>query len=130
MCGPVADLADYTTVQREQKYGRNSRIDLLLTDPLRTTTYVEVKNVHFHARRSLAEFPDTVTARGAKHLEELGDMVDAGFRAIMLYVIQRKTASVFGFAAISTASTPPPLSAHENAASRPTRSNACVRRAK
>ncbi len=43
----VSDLGDYTTARREQNYGRNSRIDLLLTDPLRTTTYVEVKNVHF-----------------------------------------------------------------------------------
>jgi sugar fermentation stimulation protein A len=85
----VSDLGDYTTVRREQNYGRNSRIDLLLTDPLRTTTYVEVKNVHFTRQPGLAEFPDTVTARGAKHLEELGDMAEAGYRAVMLFVIQR-----------------------------------------
>jgi sugar fermentation stimulation protein A len=87
--GRVSDLGDYSTVRREQNYGRNSRIDLLLTDPSRATTYVEVKNVHFMRRPGLAEFPDTSTARGAKHLEELGDMADAGFRAIMLFVIQR-----------------------------------------
>ncbi|TIX89311.1 DNA/RNA nuclease SfsA [Rhizobium sp. P44RR-XXIV] len=87
--GQVSDLGDYTTVKREQNYGRNSRIDLLLTDPLKTTTYVEVKNVHFMRQPRLAEFPDTATARGAKHLEELGDMVQAGFRAVMLFVIQR-----------------------------------------
>ncbi|MFS8110931.1 DNA/RNA nuclease SfsA [Rhizobium jaguaris] len=85
----VSDLGDYTSMRREQNYGRNSRIDLLLTDPLRTTTYVEVKNVHFMRQPGLAEFPDTVTARGAKHLEELGDMAEAGYRAVMLYVIQR-----------------------------------------
>ncbi|SCB26303.1 DNA/RNA nuclease SfsA [Rhizobium lusitanum] len=87
--GQIADLGDYTTVRREQNYGRNSRIDLLLTDPLRTTTYVEVKNVHFMRQPGLAEFPDTATARGAKHLEELGDMAQAGYRAVMLFVIQR-----------------------------------------
>ncbi|MBB5572405.1 MULTISPECIES: DNA/RNA nuclease SfsA [Rhizobium] len=85
----ISDLGDYTTLRREQNYGRNSRIDLLLTDPLRTTTYVEVKNVHFMRQPGLAEFPDTVTARGAKHLEELGDMAEAGYRAVMLFVIQR-----------------------------------------
>lgn len=93
--GQVADLGDYTTVRREQKYGRNSRIDLLLTDPLRPTTYVEVKNVHFMRTPALAEFPDTVTARGAKHLEELGDMAEAGHRAVMLYVIQRRDCDRF-----------------------------------
>jgi sugar fermentation stimulation protein A len=87
--GQVADLGEYAIVRREQKYGRNSRIDLLLTDPLKPTTYVEVKNVHFMRSPGLAEFPDTVTARGAKHLEELGDMAEAGHRAVMLYVIQR-----------------------------------------
>jgi len=87
--GQIADLGDYTTVRREQNYGRNSRIDLLLTDPLRTATYVEVKNVHFMRQPGLAEFPDTATARGAKHLEELGDMAQAGYRAVMLFVIQR-----------------------------------------
>ena len=85
----ISELGDYTNVRREQNYGRNSRIDLLLTDPLRTTTYVEVKNVHFMRQPGLAEFPDTVTARGAKHLEELGDMAEAGYRAVMLFVIQR-----------------------------------------
>jgi len=93
--GLVSDLGDYETVRREQRYGRNSRIDLLLTGPGRRTAYVEVKNVHFSREMKLAEFPDTVTARGAKHLEELGDMAEAGHRAIMLYVIQRSDCDRF-----------------------------------
>jgi sugar fermentation stimulation protein A len=91
----ISDFGDYATVRREQNYGRNSRIDLLLTDPLRKTTYVEVKNVHFMRQPGLAEFPDTVTARGAKHLEELGDMAEAGYRAVMLFVIQRQDCQRF-----------------------------------
>ncbi len=87
--GKLSFLAGYTTLQREQKYGRNSRIDLLLTAENRPPAYVEVKNVHFVREPGLAEFPDTKTARGAKHLEELGDMAETGARAIMLYVIQR-----------------------------------------
>ncbi|MEZ2130610.1 MULTISPECIES: DNA/RNA nuclease SfsA [unclassified Sinorhizobium] len=93
--GHVADLAHYATVRREQRYGRNSRIDLLLEDPLKKTAYVEVKNVHFMRQAGLAEFPDTVTARGAKHLEELGDMAEAGHRAIMLFVVQRSDCRYF-----------------------------------
>lgn len=87
--GQVADLHLYSTVQREQKYGRNSRIDLLLSDPRRGRAYVEVKNVHFSRSKQLAEFPDSPTLRGAKHLEELGDMVEAGHRGIMIYLVQR-----------------------------------------
>jgi sugar fermentation stimulation protein A len=51
--------------------------------------YVEIKNVHLLRQPGLAEFPDSVTTRGAKHLGELADMVAAGHRAVMLYVIQR-----------------------------------------
>jgi len=51
--------------------------------------YVEVKNVHFTRQAGLAEFPDSITARGAKHLQELSDMVGAGARSVMLYLVQR-----------------------------------------
>jgi len=89
MAGLVGDLDTYPTIRREQKYGTNSRIDLLLEDTARGRAYVEVKNVHLMRERGLAEFPDTKTARGAKHLRELGDMVEAGHRAVMVFVIQR-----------------------------------------
>lgn len=93
--GLLPSLAGYSEVRREQKYGRNSRIDLLLTAPQRAAAYVEVKNVHFMRRSGLAEFPDTVTSRGAKHLAELVDMVEAGHRGVMLYVIQRNDCDRF-----------------------------------
>ena len=87
--GLVPAIGGYGTIRREQRYGINSRIDFLLTEPGRPHIYVEVKNVHFVRDAGLAEFPDTVTMRGAKHLEELGDMAEAGHRAVMLYVVQR-----------------------------------------
>lgn len=87
--GLIPSLASYSTIEREKKYGRNSRIDLLLTGEGLPAAYVEIKNVHFSRTPGLAEFPDTATARGTKHLEELGDMVDLGHRAVMLYLVQR-----------------------------------------
>ncbi|WP_313665784.1 DNA/RNA nuclease SfsA [Shinella sp.] len=93
--GLVSDLATYPLIEREKKYGRNSRIDILLSGDTRPPAYVEVKNVHFRRAAGLAEFPDTVTTRGAKHLEELGDMAEAGFRAIMLYLVQREDCDRF-----------------------------------
>jgi sugar fermentation stimulation protein A len=86
--GLVPPLAGYSRLRREVNYGRASRIDILLEDDSRPACYVEVKNVHLMRRPGLAEFPDCVTARGAKHLRELGDMAEDGYRAVMLFVIQ------------------------------------------
>lgn len=93
--GLVADLAGYPVLRREQRYGNRSRIDLLLEDPPRPPAYVEVKNVHLMRERGLAEFPDTVTARGARHLDELARMRDHGHRAIMLFLVQRPDCTRF-----------------------------------
>jgi sugar fermentation stimulation protein A len=87
--GAVPELAGFATLRREVKYGRNSRIDLLLETPGKGCCYVEVKNVHLARSGGLAEFPDSVTERGMKHLAELSDMVKAGHRAAMVYLVQR-----------------------------------------
>jgi len=84
--GKIKELQGYTSMRREVKYGENSRIDLLLEDP--GLCYVEVKNVTLK-RGEAAQFPDGVTARGAKHLRELGEMVQNGHRAVMVFLVQR-----------------------------------------
>ncbi len=93
--GMISDLGDYQSIKHEQKYGENSRIDFLLEDPERPKAFVEVKNVHFIRTRNLAEFPDSVTVRGAKHLRELSEMVRQGHRGIMVYLIQRSDCERF-----------------------------------
>lgn len=92
----IPELTGYDTVRREVRYGRNSRIDLLLSGPDRPDCYVEVKNVTLF-RDGHAEFPDAVTARGAKHLQELMAMVAEGKRAVMLYMVQRADAGLTAF---------------------------------
>jgi sugar fermentation stimulation protein A len=96
--GAVPELAGYDTIRREVKYGKNSRVDFLLESAMRPPCYVEIKNVHLMRRPGLAEFPDAKTERGAKHLVELGDMVEQGARAVMLYVIQIGSATRFKLA--------------------------------
>ena len=85
----VTELKAYSTVRPEVKYGEKSRVDFLLTEDGLPDAYVEVKNVHLLRTGSLAEFPDSVTTRGARHLDELSAMVRDGHRAVMLYLIQR-----------------------------------------
>jgi len=87
--GQIPEFAGYQKVRPEVRYGTNSRIDFLLTGENLPEVYVEVKNVHLMRDHGLAEFPDSVTKRGAKHLDELSAMVAAGHRAVMLYCIQR-----------------------------------------
>jgi sugar fermentation stimulation protein A len=81
-------LAGYGRVRPEVKYGKNSRVDFLLEADGHPPCYLEVKNCHFMRHPGLAEFPDCVAARSAKHLRELSDMVAAGARAVLVYVIQ------------------------------------------
>jgi sugar fermentation stimulation protein A len=97
--GGIAELAGYDHVRREVKYGNSSRVDFLLESARLPSCYVEVKNVHLMRECGLAEFPDCVTARGARHLDELAQMVRRGHRAVMLFLIQIGSAQRFALAA-------------------------------
>jgi len=96
--GLIPELAGYATARREVRYGESSRVDFLLEGPPRPACYVEIKNVHLMRERGLAEFPDAVTRRGARHLAELAAMVAAGHRAVMLFLIQIGSAQCFKLA--------------------------------
>ncbi|MFV1496981.1 DNA/RNA nuclease SfsA [Phaeobacter sp. JH85H1] len=85
----IAALSAYETVRAEVKYAEKSRIDFLLSQPGLPDCYVEVKSVTLSRQPGLAEFPDSVTARGAKHLGNLADMCRSGHRAVLLYLVQR-----------------------------------------
>ncbi|WDI30823.1 DNA/RNA nuclease SfsA [Hyphococcus flavus] len=98
--GVIPELTGYGEHQREVKYGEGSRIDFLLSGGRRKKPcYVEVKNVHLSRSKGLAEFPDSVTARGAKHLKELETVASGGARAVMLFVVQRSDCRRFAPAA-------------------------------
>jgi sugar fermentation stimulation protein A len=91
----IPELTGYATHRREVRYGTNSRVDFLLQAPGRAPCWLEVKNCHLRRAGTLAEFPDCVAARSLKHLKELTAMVEAGQRAVMLFVIQRTDCDAF-----------------------------------
>ena len=93
--GRIPELAGYANVRPEVKYGEASRVDFLLTGEGRPACWLEIKNVHLSRTSGLAEFPDCVAARSAKHLRELQAMVEAGDRAAVLFVVQREDCSAF-----------------------------------
>jgi sugar fermentation stimulation protein A len=90
--GQIPEFAAYDRVRPEQNYGTGSRVDFLLSGAALPDAYVEVKSVTLLRRPGLAEFPDSVTARGARHLGELAEMARAGHRAVLLYLVQRTDA--------------------------------------
>jgi len=86
--GRIPALEGYDTQKREVKYGTGSRIDVLLERANGERCYVEVKNTTL-ARGDVALFPDAVTARGLKHLEELIQVVAEGHRAVQFFFVSR-----------------------------------------
>lgn len=88
--GAIAELAGYASIRREVAFGEErSRVDILLESPGRKACYVEVKNVTAAVSEGIALFPDSVSARGAKHLRELMRLKERGLRAVQLYCVQR-----------------------------------------
>lgn len=92
--GRIPALEGYATLRREVRYGTNSRVDLLLEDDARPPCYVEVKNVSM-GRESIAAFPDAVSTRAAKHMNELAAQVREGRRAAVLFCVQRMDCRMF-----------------------------------
>jgi sugar fermentation stimulation protein A len=93
--GVIPELAGYAAVRREVRMGEASRVDFVLDDPDRERCWLEVKNCHLRRNGALAEFPDCVAARSAKHLRELSARVAEGDRAVQLFVIQRTDCRAF-----------------------------------
>lgn len=96
--GRIPELAGYGSVRPEVTVRKGTRLDLILEEPGRRNCYVEIKNCTL-VEYGTAMFPDAVTERGQKHLDELGRLVAAGHRGVIFYLIQRMDADRFAPAA-------------------------------
>ena len=93
--GVIGELQGYQSIRQEVRYGQeNSRIDLLLEHVARPACYCEVKNVTLVRDGRVAAFPDAVSQRGTRHLRELTGLVQRGYRAVLVFCVQRGDAEV------------------------------------
>ncbi len=90
----IPELSGYEAVRSEVRLGDNSRVDLMLSGPGKARCFIEIKNCTL-VRDRTALFPDAVTARGLKHLQELARHVDRDTRSAIFIFVQRMDAEAF-----------------------------------
>ncbi|MDC1124702.1 DNA/RNA nuclease SfsA [Pelagibacteraceae bacterium] len=84
-------------IKPETKFGKNTRFDFLITQK-KFKAFIEVKNVTLSRIKNLAEFPDAITSRGLKHINELLKASNMGYKIFILYLIQRDDCKLFKIA--------------------------------
>ena len=84
-------------IKTEVKFGYNTRFDFLITES-NSKKFIEVKNVTLSRTNKLAEFPDAITSRGAKHINELIKAKAKGYDVYLMFVIQRDDCDRFSIA--------------------------------
>jgi len=93
----IKDFSDNIKIKSEQTFGDSTRFDFYLEDG-KNKSFLEVKNVTLKRKNNTAEFPDSITSRGTKHLNELINAKKRGFNAYLLFVIQREDCNKFEIA--------------------------------
>ena len=93
----ISELKNISEIKSEQKFGLNTRFDFFIKKK-NFNAFVEVKNVTLSRKKGLAEFPDTVTTRGLKHINELIKASKKKYKIYILYLIQRDDCKTFALA--------------------------------
>ena len=96
-CGFFKQFSKNALIEPEKKYGSNTRFDFLIREN-KIKTFIEVKNVTLSRNKHIAEFPDSVTSRGLKHITNLIEAAKKGYNTYLLYVIQRNDCNKFTIA--------------------------------
>ena len=95
----VESLKRYNFIRPEKKFGTNTRFDFLLNDTKNDKkAFLEVKSVTLSRKKGHAEFPDSVTSRGKKHLENLMLANKQGYEVYLMFLIQIENCKSFGIA--------------------------------
>ncbi len=90
----IKSLTKFTNIKAEVKYSDSTRFDFLISNG-KKKCFLEVKNVTLLREKNIAEFPDAITSRGTKHLNELIDAKNKGYESYILFLIQREDCKLF-----------------------------------
>ena len=93
----IDEFKNVLNIKTEKKFGLNTRFDFLITNK-KYRSFIEVKNVTLSREKTLAEFPDAVTTRGLKHINELLKASKKNYKIFILYLIQRDDCKLFTIA--------------------------------
>ena len=93
----IKNLIKFNNIKAEVKFSDNTRFDFLISNN-KKKCFLEVKNVTLSRKKEIAEFPDAVTFRGTKHLNELINAKKKGYESYILYLIQREDCTSFKIA--------------------------------
>ena len=93
----INEFKDIRDIKPEIKFGLNTRFDFLIQNK-KNKIFIEVKNVTLSRKKGLAEFPDSVTTRGLKHINELITASKKSYKSYILYLIQRNDCTTFSIA--------------------------------
>jgi sugar fermentation stimulation protein A len=103
----ISDWRDFVDFQAEVYVTPETRLDARLINERGQSRFVEVKNVSMRggvgggiggsagAAPGIAMFPDSVSTRAQKHLLTLIDLVEQGFEAECLFIVQRTDCQIF-----------------------------------
>ena len=93
----IDTLIKFKNIKPEAKFSDKTRFDFLISDN-KKKCFLEVKNVTLSRKDKIAEFPDSITSRGTKHLKELIIAKQRGFESYIFYLIQREDCDSFKIA--------------------------------
>jgi sugar fermentation stimulation protein A len=93
----IHKLNKFNNIKNEVKFSENTRFDFLLSNESEKC-FLEVKNVTLLRGKKVAEFPDAITSRGTKHLNELIKANKKGYKTYILYLIQIEGCNSFKIA--------------------------------
>ena len=83
----VKEVSNNDRIKPEVFFNKETRFDFLI-EKNKQKIFVEVKNVTLFRKEKVAEFPDSITSRGSKHLLTLIDATKKGYKAYLLFLIQ------------------------------------------